>query len=78
MTNRSQDEGPVTVRTCRSLQEAQVIRSMLEAGGITAFIPDENVAGLIVPDALDTDGVRVQVASEDAAVARELLEREAD
>jgi hypothetical protein len=51
---------------------------MLEAGGVEAFIPDENVAGLLVPDALDTDGVRVQVAAEDADVARELLEREAD
>jgi putative signal transducing protein len=77
MTTRSTRE-PVTVRTCRTLQEAQLVRSMLEAGGVEAFIPDENVAGLLVPDALDTDGVRVQVAAEDADVARELLEREAD
>ncbi len=67
----------VTVRTCRDVQEAQVIRSMLEAGGITAFIPDENAAGLYPPQILDTNGVRVQVAVEDAALARELLERDA-
>jgi hypothetical protein len=77
MSNRSKGD-PVTIRTARTLQEAQVVRSVLEAGGIPAFIPDENVAGLIVPDALDTGGVRVQVAPEDVEMATELLEREAD
>ena len=77
MNQRSHSE-PVTIRTCRTVQEAQIVRSVLEAGGIRAFIPDENVAGLIVPDALDTDGVRVQVAAEDEELARELLEKEAD
>jgi hypothetical protein len=67
---------PVTIRTCRDLQEAQIIRSMLEAGGIRAFIPDEAAAGLYPPTVLDTDGVRVQVSSDDEALARELLERE--
>jgi hypothetical protein len=78
MTHRSDDVGPVTIRTCRTLQEAEVLRSVLEAGGISAFIPDENFAGLMVPDALHTDGVRLQVSSEDVDIAREILEREAD
>ena len=74
MTNPPKS-GPVTIRTCRDLQEAQIIRSMLEADGIDAFIPDENVASLGPPTMLDTSGVRVQVASDDAELARELLER---
>jgi hypothetical protein len=48
---------------------------MLEAGGITAFIPDENAASLYPTQILDTLGVRVQVAPEDVELARELLER---
>ena len=68
---------PVTVRTCRDLPEAEVVRSMLEAGGITAFIPDENVASLFgASQVLDTNGVRVQVPAEDAELAKELLDRE--
>ena len=78
MTQQTRHPDLVTVQTCSSLQEAQLIRSMLEAGGITAFIPDENFASLTAPTALDTGGVRVQVASDDAEMARELLERETD
>jgi hypothetical protein len=74
MTNPSDNE-PVTIRTCRDIQEAQIVRSMLEAGGVRAFIPDENAAGLYPTQILDTNGVRVQVASEDVELARELLER---
>jgi len=67
---------PVIIRTCVDIQEAQIVRSMLEAGGVKAFIPDENAAGLYPPQVLDTNGVRVQVAADDEALARELLERE--
>jgi hypothetical protein len=74
MTNPPAGE-PVTIRTCRDVQEAQVVRSMLEAGGVTAFIPDENAASLYPTQILDTLGVRVQVAPEDVELARELLER---
>jgi hypothetical protein len=66
----------VTIRTCRDLQEAQLVRSMLTAVGIEAFIPDENVAGLYPATVLNTDGVRVQVAAGDAEMAQELLEHE--
>jgi hypothetical protein len=75
MTNTRHTE-LITIRTCKDVQEAQLLRGMLEAGGIRAFIPDENAAGLYPPAVLDTNGVRVQVASEDVALARELLERE--
>lgn len=74
---RQRTSEPVTIRTCRDLQEAQVVRAMLEAGGIQAFIPDENVATLYPAQVLDTHGVRVQVAAEDAELANELLEHEA-
>ena len=75
MTTQPHDE-PVTIRTCRDVQEAQLIRSMLEAGGIQAFIPDENTASLYPSQVLDTNGVRVLVAAADAGRARELLDHE--
>jgi hypothetical protein len=75
MTDREARE-LVTVKTCRDLHEAQLVRSMLEAVGIEAFIPDENFAGLYPVTALNTDGVRVQVDAADAEIAKELLEHE--
>jgi hypothetical protein len=65
---------PVTIRTCRDVQEALIVRSILQAGGIRAFIPDEHTASLIAPTV--TGGVRVQVPAGDVALARELLARE--
>ena len=45
--------------------------------GIRAVIPDENAATTLgSPIALDTNGVRVQVAAEDVELARELLDKE--
>ncbi len=79
MTNRppsSKHPEPVTIRTCKDLQEAELIRSMLEAGGIKAFIPDENAASLWPSQVLDTNGVRVQVAADDAPRAKDLLDQE--
>jgi hypothetical protein len=66
---------PVTIHTCKDVQEAEIVRGMLEAGGIQAFIPDENAASLLPSQVLDTLGVRVMVPAEDADRARELLER---
>ena len=66
----------VTIRTCSNLQEAQLVRSMLTAVGIEAFIPDENVAGVNPAMVLVLGGVRVQVAADDAEMAQELLEHE--
>ena len=72
----SKNTEPVTIRACRDLQEAELIRSMLEAGGVKAFIPDENAASLWPSQVLDTNGIRVQVAADDAELAKELLDRE--
>jgi hypothetical protein len=68
---------PVTIKTCRDLAEAQMVLSALEASGIEAFIPDENMASLTTALILDTDGVRVQVAADDAERARDLLNSDA-
>ena len=72
MTSASHPE-PVTIKTCRDLAEAQVVMSALQASGIEAYIPDENMASLTATNILDTNGVRVQVAADDAERARVLL-----
>ena len=66
---------PVTIRSCRDLPEAQLVRAMLEAGGIRAFIPMSTSPRVPTP-VLDTNGVRVQVAAEDVELANELLAHE--
>ena len=61
-----------TIATVSEPAQAQLIRSVLEGHGISAFIPDENTAE-VAPHALFTTGVRVQVSEEFAATAREVL-----
>jgi hypothetical protein len=65
---------PVTITTCRDLNEAHVVLSALAASGIEAFIPDEQMAGLYPTTILDTNGVRVQVAADDAERAQAVLD----
>jgi hypothetical protein len=78
MTGQERDanaaHAPVTIRTCRDVHEALIVRSILHAGGVRAFIPDEHTAGLMVPNV--TGGVRVQVPARDVRLARELLSTE--
>jgi Putative prokaryotic signal transducing protein len=54
-------------------EEAHLLRMRLEAGGIQAFIRDENTIQIdwLYSNALG--GVRVEVAEEDEAATRELL-----
>jgi hypothetical protein len=65
----------VTIATPYTLDEAQVLKSVLEGSGIPAFIPDEFTAqtqwGIISPGG----GVRLQVAPEHAEAARKILSR---
>jgi hypothetical protein len=60
----------VTIRTCSTLVDAQLMQSLLLGSDIQAFLPDElaaqNTWGAI-------DGVRVQVSDEDAERAEEIL-----
>lgn len=63
----------VTIRTCYSLPEAQVIQSQLEGSGIEVFLPDEMTVqnNWLWTNAIG--GVRVQVLEEDASRAAEVL-----
>ncbi|MCE0522965.1 MAG: DUF2007 domain-containing protein [Methylacidiphilales bacterium] len=64
----------VTIRTCYSLPEAQVVQSHLEGSGIKAFLPDELTVqnNWLWTNAIG--GVRVQVLEEDAERASEILD----
>lgn len=63
----------VTLLTCRTLLEADMIVSQLEAGGITAFVPDEYLMQNVAFN-LNTYGfVRVQVPPGQYEAAKSLL-----
>lgn len=64
----------VTIRTCYSLPEAQVIQSHLEGSGIEVFLPDELTVQNNWLWANAIGGVRVQVLEEDAERAVEVLD----
>jgi Putative prokaryotic signal transducing protein len=64
----------VTVCTCYTLPEAQVIQSQLEGSGIEAFLPDELTVQNYWLWSNAIGGVRVQVQEEDAKRATEVLE----
>ena len=56
-----------TIETLSNLSQAFLLRSMLEAEGIAAFLPDETMSQL--GPFTGGGGIRVQVAEEDAARA---------
>lgn len=62
-----------TIATFNKPEDAHLLRMRLEAGGIPAFIQDENIVQINWLVANAVGGVRVQVADEDVAAARELL-----
>ena len=62
----------VTLVTCGTLGEADLIVSDLESAGINAFIPDQFTAQNFSVPAM-VGYVRVQVAPEDLAAAKEFL-----
>ncbi|MHA3773358.1 putative signal transducing protein [Verrucomicrobiota bacterium sgz303538] len=63
----------VTVATFNKPEEAHLLRMRLEAGGISAYIQDENMIQMDLLAANAIGGVRVQIAEEDVEAARELL-----
>jgi len=66
----------VTLTTCRTLADADLVAAQLRAAQIPAFIPDESLV-LNVGWNVNTYGyVRVKVHSQDYAAARELLNLE--
>jgi hypothetical protein len=60
-----------TLRTCSELEEAELLKSVLEGSGVTAFVLDENSA--LWSNAIG--GYRVQVEDEDADRANEVLKQ---
>ena len=67
---------PVVVATASTLQEADVIRSVLQSEGISAFILNENVTNMLpyLSIALNPSGVRIAVRQCDLSAAREVLD----
>ena len=66
----------ITVATCSTIDEALLLRSVLEGSGIAAFVPDE-MTGQTAPPYLfaSTSHVRLQVSEENVVRAREVLEQ---
>jgi hypothetical protein len=63
----------VTIATTVRLDEAYVIKSILEGSGVRCFIPDEFTAQTQWGVISAGGGIRVQVQDEDAEAARKAL-----
>lgn len=64
---------PVTVFQSFSSAEAQLVRSRLEAAGFTAHVTHELAALSMEGYSLSTGGILVQVSSDQAGEANELI-----
>jgi hypothetical protein len=60
-----------SVTTCSNPAEAMLLKSLLEANGIPAYVPQELTAQAAVDFA--GSGIRVQVDDENAEAARKVL-----
>lgn len=72
--SESSPDALVLLRACRDVHEAYLLRSVLEAGDIEAFIPDEYMSPLHPAPVLAAGGVRLLVRAGDLEQARALLE----
>ncbi len=61
-----------TITTCSNIAEAQLLKSLLDHSGITAFLPEEMTANA-APQFLFSSGIRLQVEDEDADAARRVI-----
>ena len=63
-----------TIRRCNTIEQATMLKLLLEGSGIEAFIPDEMSAG-VAPFLFEgsNSGIRLQVAEEDAGEAERVL-----
>ena len=64
----------VTIQTYTDSTEAGLAQSLLESQGIQAFLQDENALNVVLPGGSLLGGVRLQVADEDAAQARRIVQ----
>ena len=66
----------ITVAECYDIQQAQRFQIALGAAGIESFIPDEFTAQNSPWQFISSSGgVRLQVAEEDAAQARQIIQQ---
>ena len=63
----------IVIRTCASLQEAELIKSVLEAEDIHTEIPDEYAAGVQPFYGTTLGGIRVVVQATDLTRAEDVL-----
>lgn len=63
----------VTIHNCVYLHEAEFVKSVLEAEGIAAVIPDEFTVGVDPALSVPLGGIRVQVAQNDVERATATL-----
>lgn len=68
------DEEWVVVRTCTWLHDALFLKSVLDAAGIDAMIPDEHTVSAQPLYAQALGGIRIIVRAEDFERATELLD----
>lgn len=61
-----------TLTTCLDIAEAELLKSLLEASGIKAFLPEELTANA-APQFVFPSGIRLQVEDEDADEARRVI-----
>ena len=66
----TQPSKSVVVASCQTRQEAELLKSLLEANGVHAMISADDYVGLPL---MLSGGVRLLVLEEDAAVANKLL-----
>jgi len=74
LSGRRQAMGLVTVYRTFSSGDAQLIRSLLEAADLHAFVAHELAAMSLEGYSQAAGGILVQVPAEEAAAARELIE----
>jgi len=67
------DESLVNVRICNYLHEAELVKSVLDADGIDADIPDAYMAGVQPALGAAIGGIRVMVRASDLHRAEEAL-----
>jgi hypothetical protein len=70
----AETDSPVAVASFVGLAEAEIARGVLESAGIRVWMANEHLVSLLWHYSQATGGVRLMVAGEDAARARELLD----
>lgn len=67
-----------TIATAATSSEAHIIRGVLESAGIEAFVLDEHASSMYVPRLGLAEPIRIQVYSEQADEAQDLLDQPAE